>query len=66
MPENVNLAPFGRKLIELLYDAEPKAEAQVAVAVDGANQSLAKERAELTIPADAKNHQKSCQNLYES
>ncbi|MBU3002294.1 serine hydrolase domain-containing protein [Paraglaciecola arctica] len=47
------LAPFGRKLVELLYDAEPKAEAQVAVAVDGANQYLAKERAELTIPADA-------------
>lgn len=45
------LAPFGRKLLELLYNAESKAVAQVTAAADGAKQYLAKERADLTIPA---------------
>jgi CubicO group peptidase (beta-lactamase class C family) len=46
------LGPFGRKLLELLYDAESKAEAQIKAAADGTKQYLAKERADLTIPVD--------------
>jgi len=45
------LAPFGRKLLELLYNAESKAAAQVAAAAGGTKQYLAKERADVTIPA---------------
>jgi CubicO group peptidase (beta-lactamase class C family) len=45
------LAPFGRKLLELLYNAESKAEAQIAAAAGGTKQYLAKERADLSIPA---------------
>jgi hypothetical protein len=46
------LRPFGRKLIELLYDAEPKASASIAASVASTKAYLSKERADLTIPAD--------------
>ena len=46
------LAPFQRRLVELLYDAEPKAAAQVAAAA-AANEALrAKAKAEIVFPAD--------------
>lgn len=48
------LAPFGRKLVELLYDGNSEAVATIEASVESTNAYLAKERAELTIPADPK------------
>lgn len=45
---------FSRKLVELLYDAEPKAAAEVTTFSANTKAHLAKERAALTIPADPK------------
>jgi len=47
------LAPFGQKIIELLYDAQEKAKATVKANAQSLQQRLEKERAELSIPADA-------------
>ncbi|WP_339771796.1 serine hydrolase domain-containing protein [uncultured Paraglaciecola sp.] len=44
--------PFERKLIELLYNGESKAAAQVTATKQSIEQARAKERALLTIPAD--------------
>lgn len=46
------LAPFQRRLVELLYDAEPKAAAHVAAAAAANEASLAKSKAEIIFPAD--------------
>jgi CubicO group peptidase (beta-lactamase class C family) len=46
------LSPFGQKIIELLYDAQEKAEATIAASAKSLQERLEKERAELTIPAD--------------
>ena len=46
------LAPFGRRLVEILYDGEEKAAQQVAVAAEVQQLDLAKLRQELTVPAD--------------
>ncbi len=46
------LAPFQRRLVELLYDAEPKAADQVAAAAAANEALLAKAEAEIVFPAD--------------
>ncbi len=51
---NTLLAPFKRRLLELLYDGKPEAAAQVAAAA-AANKALRDEdRTHLTLPPDAK------------
>lgn len=44
------LSPFNHRLIELLYDAQPKAEKQVAVAIENNQLSAGKLRDEVTYP----------------
>lgn len=46
------IGPFTRKLVELLYDGKPTAEVTVASSVASIETLLAKQRTELTIPAD--------------
>lgn len=46
------LRPFGRKLIELVYNGESKAVATVNASVQSTKAYLSNERAKLTIPAD--------------
>lgn len=43
---------FRRRLLELLFDGAPEAEARVAVFRKDRDESLARERATLTVPAD--------------
>ena len=49
---NALLAPFGRRLAEILYDGEDQAKQQVAVAAEIQQLTLAKIREELTLPGD--------------
>ncbi len=46
------LAPFLRRLVEVLFDARPEAEQQLSVAAAQQREDLAKEREQLVIPAD--------------
>lgn len=46
------LSPFGRRLVEILYDGEEKAEATISASVTSIKAYLAEERKQLTIPAD--------------
>lgn len=46
------LRPFGRKLIELVYNGQPKAAEAVDASVQSTKAYLSSERAKLTIPAD--------------
>jgi hypothetical protein len=43
---------FGRRLLEVLYDAKPRAVAELAAAAKNDKDAIAKERALLTVPAD--------------
>ena len=45
--------PFGRKLLEVLFDGRPEADADVAAQAKSFYQRLAAERKLLTVPADA-------------
>lgn len=46
------LSPFGRKIVEVLYNGEAKATATIQASVASTKAYLSKERAQLTIPAD--------------
>ena len=46
------LSPFGRRLVEILYDGEAKAAATISASVASTEAYLAEERKQLTIPAD--------------
>ena len=46
------LGPFARKLVEILFDARPEADAMVKVAAEQTRAWFAKERERLVIPAD--------------
>ena len=46
------LAPFGRRLLEVLFDGKPEAEENVAVAARNMKAAVLKERSRLAIPAD--------------
>jgi CubicO group peptidase (beta-lactamase class C family) len=46
------LNPFGRRLLEVLFDGKPEAEENVAVAARNMKLAVAKERKRLTVPAD--------------
>lgn len=48
------LSPFGRKLVEVLYNGEAKAVATIEASVASTQAYLSKERAQLSIPADPK------------
>jgi CubicO group peptidase (beta-lactamase class C family) len=45
--------PFIRKLVELLFDGKPEADAQLAASAAQMKAAIAKERSRLTVPADA-------------
>lgn len=45
-------APFLRRLLEVLFDGKPEAEAQLRVAAEQKNAQIAKTRERLVIPAD--------------
>ena len=45
--------PLQRRLLEVLFDGKPQAEADVAAAVRRLNDDIAAERKRLTVPADA-------------
>jgi CubicO group peptidase (beta-lactamase class C family) len=47
------LNPFGRRLLEVLFDGKPEAEENVKVAARNMRTAVAKERARLAIPADS-------------
>jgi len=47
------LNPFGRRLLEVLFDGKLEAEENVAVAARNMKSAVLKERSRLTIPADA-------------
>src|SRR5262249_55684032 len=46
------LEPFGRRLLEVLFDGKPEAEEDIAVAAKNMKAAVLKERSRLTIPAD--------------
>jgi CubicO group peptidase (beta-lactamase class C family) len=46
------LGPFGRRLLEVLFDGKPEAEENVAVAARNMKSAVAKERKRLVVPAD--------------
>jgi CubicO group peptidase (beta-lactamase class C family) len=46
------LNPFGRRLLEVLFDGKPEAEENVAVGARNMKLAVAKERKRLTVPAD--------------
>jgi CubicO group peptidase (beta-lactamase class C family) len=46
------IGPFGRRLLELLFDGRPEAEEDIAVGARNMKAAVAKERSRLTIPAD--------------
>jgi hypothetical protein len=46
------LDPFGRRLLEVLFDGKPEAEEDIAVAAKNLRAAVVKERSRLTIPAD--------------
>jgi len=45
------LGPFGRRLLEVLFDGKPEAEEDIAVAAKNLKAAVVKERSRLTIPA---------------
>lgn len=47
------LEPFGRRLLEVLFDGKPEAEGDLASAASAYKADLAKERQRLVVPADA-------------
>lgn len=47
------LSPFGRRLLEILFDGKPEAEAEVASRAATHKAGLAKDRERLVVPADA-------------
>jgi hypothetical protein len=46
------LGPFRRKLLEVLFDGNPEADAQVAASARAMKEEIAAERKRLTVPAD--------------
>jgi CubicO group peptidase (beta-lactamase class C family) len=48
---NLMLGPFRRKLLEVLFDGEPQADARVAAAAQSMHAQMAAERPKLTVPA---------------
>lgn len=51
-PGQAMLGPFLRRLLEVLYDGEPEAQADVAAAAERIKAQSARQREELTIPGD--------------
>jgi hypothetical protein len=50
----IELPPvFVRKLLEILFDAKPEAEARLAIAAANRRDDIAAEHRDLTVPADA-------------
>ncbi len=47
------LGPFRRKLLELLFDGEPRADARLSAAATSLHAQIAAERPKLTVPASA-------------
>ena len=47
------LAPFRRKLLEVLFDGRPEADGELATATRALHQRIATERKLLTVPPDA-------------
>ena len=47
------LAPFRRKLLEVLFDGQPEADARLAAAAKSMHAQIAAERPKLTVPATA-------------